>query len=205
MRRSALKFMLISCSAVALAGCTSTGVKDSWINPDMAGKRLGKTLVITVFDDELRRSNFETELATMLQSHSIDAVPRAKLRALAGKPGPDRVAEVAQSEGFDHLLVTSLADLTDDEVTRTGYTQSESSGFRGQMGREWASGLNVREHEPYADQHTRLYVQTIVFESTDGVEVWRTKSETRDVQMVDLSTDLAAAITSRLRRDGLIR
>jgi len=205
MRRSVLKFMLTLCSAAVLAGCASSGVKDSWINPDMAGKRLGKTLVITVFDDELRRSHFETELAEMLESHSVNAVPRAKLRALAGKPGPDRIAEVAQAEGFDHILVTSLADLTDDEVTRTGYTEYESSGIRSKMGRDWATGLNVTEHEPYADQHTRLYVQTIVYESVDGIEVWRTRSQTRDAQMVDLSSDLAAAITSRLRGDGLIK
>jgi len=204
MRKSVRKLMLIFCCAVALAGCTSTRVKDSWINPDMSGARLGKTLVMTVYDDELRRSHFEAELATMLRSHSVNAVPRAKLRALAGKPGPERVAEVVRSEGFDHLMVTSLADLTDDEVTRTGYTEYQASGFRGQMGRDWATGLNVAEHEPYAEQHTRLYVQTVVYESIDGVEVWRTKSETRDPQMVDLSSDLAAAITGRLRRDGLI-
>ena len=205
MRKSVLKLMLTLCSAIALAGCASTGVKDSWINPDMVGKRLGKTLVITVYDDELRRSHFETELAAMLGSHSVNAVPRAKIRALAGKPGPDRIAEVVRSEGFDHILVTSLADLTDDEVTRTGYTEYETSGIRGQMGRDWATGLNVMEHEPYAEEHTRLYVQTIVYESNDGVEVWRTRSETRDAQMVDLSSDLAAAITGRLRSDGLIR
>ena len=205
MPRSVHKLILMMISAIALGACASTSVKESWVNPDMAGKHLGKTLVIAVFDDELRRSHFETELAAMLAKHSVNAVPRANLRALSGKPGRERIEEVVKSEGFDHVLVTRLADLTDDEVTRTGYSEYESSGFRGQMGRYWATGLNVQEHEPYAEQHTRLYVETSAFEGVDGAVVWRTRSQTRDPQMVDLSSELAAAITSRLRRDSLIR
>jgi len=205
MRSFPIRHLLSIVLVGALVACSSTKVKESWISPDTAGKRLGKTLVIAVYDDELRRSQFETELAALLGTHSVNAVPRAKLRALAGKPGKDRVAEVVKSEGFDHVLVTSLADLTDDEVTHTGYTEYEASGFRGQLGRYWATGLNVTEHEPYAERHTKLYVETSAFETIDGAVVWRTRTETRDPQTVDLSPELASSITGRLRRDGLIR
>lgn len=188
----------------AVCACSSTRVKESWVNPEFAGSDLGKTLVIAVYDDELLRSQFETQLAAALGEHSVNAVPRAKVRSLAGKPGRDKAVEAIKSEDFDRVLVTRLAAIRDDEIRHAGYTEYEVAGVRGRFGRYWVTGVNVTEHEPYTEERTRLYVETSLFETNEGLVVWRTRTETTNPQFTDLSSELISAIVGRMRRDGLI-
>lgn len=187
-----------------LAACSSTQIKESWTNPEFAGTDLGKVMVIAVAQDELRRAQFETELAQALQSQGVDAVPRADISALRGKPGRKRVEQVVKNRNFDHVLVSKLASIVEDEIEHVGYTEYELLGVRGRFGRYWITDVGVVEHPSYTEERTRLFVETSLFETGQGRVVWRMRTETANPRFHDLAGDLIGAIMGRLRADGLV-
>jgi hypothetical protein len=187
-----------------LAACSSTQIKESWTNPEFAGGDLGKVMVISVAQDELRRAQFETELAQALERQGVVAIPRADIAALRGKPGRKRVERVVVDRQFDHVLVSRLASIVEDEIEHVGYTEYELYGVRGRFGRYWITDVDVIEHPTYTEERTRLFVETSLFETGEGRVVWRMRTETTNPQYQDLSDELTVAITRRLRSDGLL-
>lgn len=187
-----------------LAACSATQVREAWTNPEFSDRELGHVLVLSIADDEMRRAAFERELASELAAEGVKATPRADVRSLRGKPGRQRVEEVVQQSDFDHVLVTRLSAIVEDEVRRMGYTEYELLGVRGRLGRYWVTDVNVIEHPAYVEKNTRLYVETSLFETGEGKVVWRMRTETANPEYHDLSAELRRAMLRRLRSDGFL-
>ena len=195
---------LMGVLAAGLSGCSSTKVRESWTNPSFAGVSLGKLMVIAVGDDEARRGQFESEMAGALSSDSVNAIPRSSVASLRGKPGREKVVDYVTSEGFDHVLVTRLASIVDEEIEHVGYTEYEVYGVRGRFGRYWITDVDAIEHPAYTENKTHMFVETSLFETGEGNVVWRMRTETTNPQFVDLSEELIAAVRRQLRADGLM-
>jgi len=199
-----VRLTLFTSLAIVAAGCSSTQIKKSWVNPEFTGQALGKVMVIAVNSDEVRRADFESQMATELERQAVDATPRSNIAGLHEKPGREQVEQVVKADGYDHVLVTRLTAITEDEVRHAGYTEYEVYGTRGRFGRYWVTGVEEVEHPAYTEVTTHLYVETSLFETTGGQVVWRLRTETTNPQFVDLSSELVSAVSRQLRKDGLI-
>lgn len=197
--------LLLTLLIAGLWSCSSTQVRESWTNPAYAETSLGKLLVIAVGDDEARRGQFESEMAGALNSSTVDAIPRSSVASLRGKPGREKVVNYVTGENFDHVLVTRLASIVDEEIEHVGYTEYEVYGVRGRFGRYWVTDVDAFEHPPYTETKTRLFVETSLFETGGGNVVWRMRTETTNPQYVDLSEELITAVTRQLGTDGFIK
>ena len=179
-------------------------IKQTWVNPDISADGIGKVLVIAINDDELRGAQYEIELTAALRGQGVDAVPRANILRLQGTPGKERIEWFVNNDQFDHVLVTRLCPLEDNELRQAGSTEFEKAGALGQFGQFWERGaqqpINPRESGKYA----WLFVETSLFESGQGMVVWRTRNQTSDPIFTESPAEFIGDLTSRLRTDGLI-
>jgi hypothetical protein len=175
--------------------------RESWANPDHSADGIGKVLVMVIFDDETKRSQYEIELSAALKAEGVKAAPRAWDMSLQGTPGRGRVEWVLKNKEFDHLLVTRLSTLSENERRQAGTTEFEISGAGGQFAQFWET---IAQQSGTSGKQSQLFVENSLFETAEGITVWRSRSKTTASHFTGSSSELIAALTKRLRADGLI-
>ena len=180
-------------------------VMQSWVNPDFSTDGVGKVLVMAVIDNESRRSQYEIELTAALVAKGINAVPRANILRLQGTPSQGRIKWFLNNDQFDHLLVTRVCPLEENEIRQTGNNQFELAEVRGQWGPYWENSEFETTYTRDIEKLARLFVETSLFETGQGRVIWRNRNETVDPQYTESPAEFIATVTSRLLADGLIQ
>jgi len=187
-----------------LGGCASTQVADSWTNPDYANQGLNKVLVLGVANDETKRYMFETDLASALKRNGVDATAGSSVRAFRGQLNKDKVVEALKAVDFDNVFVTRISSYDIDKKYYGGYTEYWISGVP-TMGGYWTTNYHETTHPDYISERTTLFLETSLFNATDGTLIWSARTKTKEPENNDVIKDLVSKVVPRLKRDGLIR
>jgi hypothetical protein len=179
-------------------------VSHSWVNPGIASNDIGKVLVIAVLDDETQASQYEIELTAALMAENLHAIPRANILSLAGTPSKARVEWVLKNEQYDAVLVTRICPLNDGEIKQAKNTQFEVTGSRGQFGLYWDDSAQEKSFTRDIEKLSKLFVESSLFDTSDGSVMWRSRNETIDPQFTESPLEFIGTLTSKLSGDGLI-
>jgi hypothetical protein len=90
--------------AVAVGGCATaprSSLQANWANPQLAGTKFSKVIIVTVSDLEFGQKIFQDELAARLQAAGVNAVPSHRYFSSTGP---------AQRDALRRIIADSKAD-----------------------------------------------------------------------------------------------
>jgi hypothetical protein len=191
--------------ALALAGCSTTQVDATWLNPAFAGRKLeGPVLVVGVARDATVRRLYEDEMVAALKARGIAASP-SYLAATA--PLDERAADpllaAARAQGARYVVSSALIDRqTETRVVQTATPAWGVSGFSGWYGAWYGFSVPVRTD---VQTFTTLIGETAVTQAANGQVEWTARTSTNPPRSAERGTqDFVAAIIAAMQRAGLV-
>jgi len=101
---AALFAMLV---AVALAGCATaprSSLQANWANPQLAGTKFSKVIIVTVSDLEFGQKIFQDELAARLQAAGVNAVASHRYFSSTGPAQRDALRRIISDSKADGVI-----------------------------------------------------------------------------------------------------
>ena len=101
---AALFAMLV---AVALAGCATaprSSLQANWANPQLAGTKFSKVIIVTVSDLEFGQKIFQDELAARLQAAGVNAVASHRYFSSTGPAQRDALRRIISDSRADGVI-----------------------------------------------------------------------------------------------------
>lgn len=186
-----------------LSACATTALEDSWTNPQLAATQVKKVLVLGIAIDEGKRFMFETEMAAALNGHGVQAIAGSNVKALRGKLSKKKVVEALKTMDVDSVVVTRLVSYNIDKDYHPGYTEVWVYGVPTIYG-YLPTGVHETVHKAYTSETTTIFLETSVFDSSDGTLIWSARTKTRQPENSDVIRDLIKLVVPRMKRDGLV-
>jgi len=183
---------------LALAGCSTTQVKDTWKDPAFAGPALKQVMVIGVSRSDANRRAFEDGFTKALADAGVRASPTyPDLPGTAPIPHERILATVKQS-GSDGVLVARVLK-RDVALTPSSGSQVSRQGFG-----SYYRGAHV-EMADFVDSYEVLTIEASVWNSASEKPVWTGTAQVTDPRNVAASTaELAKTLIARMKADGVI-
>ena len=191
---------------VTTVGCASTGIRDFWVAPD-ASKPLGfnKVLVVFMDDSESTRRAAENALAVRIGRDRAFAsyllFTGDQVRNAEQHQGAIRAR--VQDEGFDGAVVMRLVDQQQQLNYSPGMAYPTFyGGFYGFYGYGWGMAYSPG----YMTTSTIVSVETNVYDLRSDELVFSGLTDTTNpTQVQGMVNEIADAVSSKLRSEGLIR
>ena len=158
-------------AALAVAGCASTTMKDSWVDPSVRAAPFSKLLVVAVGDTTQQRI-FEDVMVEKLRSVGVEGIPAYRLLPDGRASEEQMNAAVARSGADGLMLVRSKGVRTETEVRTTM--------MPGPMGPGWYGWYGSWYAVPDVYQYRIATIETTVFDATTKKLVWTGVTETFD-------------------------
>jgi hypothetical protein len=216
-RRSTL--LLSAAAALAVLGCASTPttLDAQWINPEYAGKRsLKNVLVMSAVRDSTNRRIFEDRMVAALQAAGVQAVQSYKFLPEEGPVSEDKLRGVLRQAGVSHAMVTRIINVTTQVNVSPGMVMGPGwgpgwgwgggwgpgwGGFAGYHNAMWATSI-----PPQVTTTQNVHADTRVFDARDAAVLWSAATTTATGynsvnQLIDQFVQL---IVGTLAKDGMI-
>lgn len=191
--RTALLFL-----AALLAGCASTALRDSWVNPDFRGGAFQTWLVVGAGTNPAGRRIFEDIMVSKIEARGARAVQGHRFLPDGQASEAQLTAAVAQS-GADALMLVRVRGV--DTRTQVSTTFVPSRGFGPGMWGFYSGWVAI----PEVNQYRIAHVETSVFETRTQQLVWTGLSETFDPASIRQETPgFADVILNALAQRGMI-
>lgn len=193
--------LLLCLAALCGAGCASTRLAESWIDPTLSElPHFQKVFVAYLGADAPAQRHAEDALAASL--HGVAAVKAYELLPDASTRDVQQVKAAVRAAGCDGAIVLRLARVEQElSVTPRPYAAPYYSSFGGYWG-------HAQPYAYAADVHTDeiVHVETTFYSLTDDKLLYTSRSETFNpgstARLVD---EILAAIAKDLESKGLHR
>jgi len=205
MRRIALA-CTVAVALSAVAGCASTGIRDYWASPT-ASKPLGFEKVIVVFMDERESTRRAGENALAVRIGRDRAFASYLMftgeQVQNAEQHQDAIRERVQAEGFDGAVVMRLVDEKEQLSYSPGMAYpTRYGGFYGFYGYGWGMAYSPG----YMSTSTIVSVETNVYDLRSDELVFSGLTDTTNPSQIEgMVNEIADAVASKLRSEGLIR
>jgi len=181
-------------AGLALAGCASTRIVESWKAPGAGPLHFKKVLAVAILKNQGLRQNAEDALKGNLRN--VQAVQSYTMFDLGDLANRDKAKERLRQEGFDGAVVLRLTS-SHQEMSWTTYSTGPYNSFWGYYG----------AYYPAAEMRvdTVVRVEINIYSLTEDKLVWAGVSETfNPTSSQGLISEIAAEAGKELRRQGLI-
>ena len=185
---------------VALSGCSTTKLTDSWQAPGFHRKSMDKVLVVAMTANPTNRILFEEGFRKALQSKGIQATAS---HSVIGDAMPNRESVTGYLEKHDisYVVVSDYAGTTVTkwavpESVRTYYTGPYYPTYSGY----WSGNTITMTRQSYVEQKKTTMLSTSIFDANSEGLVWVGRSKSFNVDSIaDDANDLANQIVSEIR------
>jgi len=187
---------------MALSGCSTTKLTDSWQAPGFQRKSMDKVLVVAMTANSTNRILFEEGFRKALQDKGIQAT--ASHTAIGdAMPNRETVTAYVEKHGIDFVVVSDYAGTTVTkwvvpESVRTYYTGPYYPTYSGY----WSGYGNTitMTRQSYVDEKKTTMLSTSIFEVKSEDLVWVGRSKSFNVDSIaNDANDLAKQIVSEIK------
>lgn len=187
--------------AFAAAGCASTSMSSTWIDPSAEPLALeGKNAVAMVITENPgQRRAAETALADEISKRGLPTQPSYAL--LPGDMVRDttRSRQALREANVEVVVVMRVVD----EQQRTTYTPG--TAYYGSTWGYWGYGWGAAYSPGYVTTDKILSVETLIFSVSQNKLVWAGQSETTNPSRIDsFMRELVQVVGNEVRKSGLI-
>jgi hypothetical protein len=164
-----LKVMSVVMGLAVLAGCSTLKIQ-SWSDPAISERPIGKVMVVGVAQSATTCRMFENHFVEQLQQQGITAVSAHGLIQPTEQITEAQIDEALATGAFDSILITRLAgEQSQSQYVQTGY-QSSFPSYYGHYHGYYAS--SVISPVGYVDTVTEYQLETNLFDVESGKMVW---------------------------------
>lgn len=176
---------------LALTGCSSLKVVDTWHKPALQGQ-YKKIMILGIGNDETKRKLFENIVVDQLQQHMVTAVASHTILPDLDKTNRDGVVAAVHAARCDAVLTTRVLAIGDSTVSHQGANASVGYVYG-------ASPMTT-----YGD-FLKATLQASLYDAKSEELVWSATVKTFDAdRQAKVSRELGAFFFETLRRDGLL-
>ncbi|MFZ0254384.1 MAG: hypothetical protein WAN46_01790 [Gammaproteobacteria bacterium] len=191
----------LSIVALAMVGCASTEIKDSWRNPEATPEsfQFKKILAMAIVDDIVTRRVAEDELADLIDRAEV--VPSYTILTQADLQNPERAKEKIKEEGFDGVVTLRVANVDKTVTYVPGSYAGPYSSFWGYYGYAWPTTYD----SGYMRTDTVATIEANIYALNPEKLLWSGTSETFNPGTArEVIDDIAAAVGAELMKQGLM-
>jgi hypothetical protein len=192
-------------SMALMSGCASSSLVDIWHDPAIQPQPLGKMLVIAVRKDATKRRIWEDAFASELVKSGAIATPSYSLFPDA-PPDTNQVIAVAQTNGFDAILVVLRLPKETNKQYVQGYSTTEQRLRYSTYWQQYITYYQEIDHPGYVDSQTvGIHAIDVTTTGTNGKLIWSATSRTPEPgSVVDVQRDIAGLVVSDLAKRRII-
>lgn len=190
MNRNVVRWWLVSAfSALLLAGCSTSKITASWVDPTYNRSQLQSVLVLGVSDQEVFRRSFEDSMVSQFGRFGLKAVP--SYRTISGRelPSKEDMEQWVSGQKVDGVVVSRLVGMHEEAVVSPGYTSS--FGPSPYWGRRYyptvdpyhgwynyyAGSYDIIHYPPQVTYYEIYTVETTLYLVASDQPVWSARSE----------------------------
>lgn len=170
---------LVLCAAT-LAGCApTTSLVSHWGNPDAAGRRFERILVIGVSPDPIGRRVFEDEMVAALGARGVAAVQGHRFlpQAQSGPATEQQLREAVRQARADAILLTRATRTTERTTVTPAIVAAPVvgvgwGGFYGHYAGMWPTAGPYVVDPGQVTVTTYVLAETRLFDAANGAIVW---------------------------------
>ena len=199
--------------SVLFTACAQTKIVDNWKSDKPVTHKPDKVAVVAVLPEALMRKAVEIDVAKILVSKNINAVPSSNLKGMGGgirgEIDPEVATGLLRQADVDGVVVMFYSGGGESE----GYVRSDywleylGTGSAYSWGRPYFTGMTsvytVVQGPGYTDFKTTAYVESSYYDLETEEPVWRFVTFTQDVEHTDAARDIAEMVAKEMRSTGL--
>ena len=191
-----------------LASCSPTKTTVSWKKPDYTGTDFQKIAVIGVVGNLSARQSLEKEVATELVQQGTSAIASMNFmppRKQSKNIDLNRLTRLLKNEGFDGVLLVSLADVDKDRQYVPGRTSFHPHTRYHRFGNYYTTSYH-RVHRPgYFTSSSTFYIESNLYDLSSEELVWMTQAKTTDPNSLkSASKSYAKNLANAMKKEGII-
>jgi hypothetical protein len=166
---NARKVMAVGAGLAALAGCSTLKIQ-SWSDPAVSERPIGKVMVVGVAQSATTSRMFENHFVEQLQQEGITAFSGHDLIQPTEKITEAQIEAALVDGAFDSILITRLAgEQSQSQYVQTGYQSAFPSYYNHYHG---YYAYSVVSPVGYVDTVTEYQLETNLFDVTSGKMIW---------------------------------
>lgn len=167
--RNGLKYITGTVVLVLLSSCSTLKIQ-SWSDPAVSERPIGKVMVVGVAQSATTCRIFENHFVEQLQQEGIIAVSGHDLIQPTEKITEAQIIEALETGSFDSILITRLAgEQSNSQYVQTGYASAFPSYYNHYHGYYAYSAVSP---VGYVDTVTEYQLETNLFDAKSGKMVW---------------------------------
>ncbi len=209
MRLSIVKLVGIAAISMLLASCAATSMVDSWRNPNLAGHRYHKVLVVSITKNENTRRVFEDVISAEISQQGIEAVPGYTFIAKEDKANREAMERAVKASGAEGVLTIQTIKVEQQAGYQPGYIESYPNFWYPPAFPTWNLYGYYGSTTYYEPPSTYMYevatIQANLFDVASGKLSWAaTLQSSEPGNVTSVSKDLARLVIEKLTKEGLI-
>lgn len=213
MNARAVSLLLAATALATLVGaCATTSMLSSWVDPEAAGKKLDKVLVIGIAKNAVVRRQYEDSFVRELTAKGVRAIPSYQMLPDANQISEESVAALVGENQITQVLLTRLVDRktvsTYVPPTTTVYASGYPSYYPSYYGSWYGyynTGYSSVSSPGYTYDTEYVNLETNIYDIAAGKLVWTGLTETELGGRVDAQIDeFIQLLIATMSRDKLL-
>lgn len=202
--RALLRIVVPAVAALVLAACTSTPkLTNSWRDPQFAGPKPAKLMVLGISRSDVHRRVFEDGFSNALRAAGVGGVPAYSELPEQGVIPDERIQAAVKKTGADAVLTARVIRVDRQIDVRPGMAPMPygpyGRGFYGWYGSAWTMS------QPDIVQYDVVTIESTLWDMRSGKIVWSGTSETtQSSDVAKLTEGLAQVLIGKMKADSVL-
>ena len=172
-----MRWMAATVLLAGLAGCGSTKISDSWKDPSMEPKPMGKIVVVGLTDDAVSKRVFEDTFAKALRDRGNDATASYTFVDAGPATNPDSLVAALRTAGYSAALTARPLGEEVVETQTMGNAYYMPQGYYN-WGSYYSMSYGAMMSTTYNERAGRMLVEANLYDLSSERLVWAVRSST---------------------------
>ena len=200
---------LLLAGLTVVGDCKTTKLLTSWKNPNYAGQRFHKILVIGMSNNPATRSDFEDALSLKIARNGIEAIPGNSilLRQETGKIDLDYLKAQIRENQIDAVVVSRLVKVDRNVTYIPGQSYVIPYGYYRSFYGYYGAVYQQVYSPDYLREDTTVRIETNLYAATppDGELIWTGTSDTFNPKSAHKVIDaLIKLVVKELEKEAIL-
>ena len=193
-KKTFLLFSLITIS-IYFYSCSASVQLTSWKDPNSAGVKFSKIMVIAVVKDLAYKKAYEYETVKSLKEAGVNAVPSMEVFSPNKDYTEKEMIDIVNKNNINGVLTLKYTGTKIQKIVYGGMSYYQY----------YYDGESVLTSPSYVEQHKIANVECSLFSTSSGNAVWIAETKTSNyVSLKDLASSLADNVTADMVNEKII-
>ena len=197
---------VLAATVLALAGCGTTKIVNTWESETIAPEEPEKVAVLVVWPEQLQRLVIERDVVAQIRKSGANAVESSELAGMRGELTRENVEVALRNANADAVIIVFVIGGGGGETfERSDYwLQHVGTGVSGWYAPHFYDVYAVRQGPGFVEKTTEVFLETTYVDVRRIERVWSFVTQSKDIEYQDVASNLASKIVSQMKKSGQI-